>query len=362
MSHVVVVDAGGNIGSHLVPHLGRSPLVSSVTLIDRDHYAPGNVITQAIERSDVGKSKAVVQARRLRKINPRLDVKALARDVKDVPLGRLRGAAILGCLDSRHARLVLNQASWRLGIPWINAGVDGDSLLVRVQTFVPASDAPCLECAWDRTDYAAVEQDYPCHGGASPTPSGAPSSLGALAAALQAIELEKLLGADRAHALIGRDLLLDARHHRHFVTSYHRNADCRMPDHAGWQISPFAGTAAGTTLAEMFAHGSILRGANEQLSFQVAGQRLVVGLTCLGCGAAEPALALERAVRDKIVTCPRCQGRLQPVGFDLTDAAPLSESDATRDWPLARIGIRAGDVISLVTPSVEAHYQIGGMQ
>ncbi len=361
MAHVIVVGAGGNIGSHLVPHLGRSPLVSRVTLIDRDRYEPRNVRAQAIDLGDAGKPKALVQARRLRKINPRLEVTALHRAVEDVPLGRLRGAAILGCLDSRHARLSLNQASWRLGVPWINAGVDGDSLLARVQTFVPTSDAPCLECAWDQADYAAVEQDYPCHAHSGPTPSGSPSSLGALAAALQAIELDKLLSDDRGHALIGRDLLLDARHHRHFVTSFHRNAACRMPDHAGWQIHPFAGTATGTTLGELFALGSILRGANEQLSLQVAGQRLVIGLTCLGCGAAEPALALERVIRDKVVTCPRCQGRLQPVGFDLADTAPLSESDPELGWPLARVGIRAFDVISLVTPSIDAHYQIGGM-
>lgn len=53
--------------------------------------------------SDVGKSKALVQARRLRKINPMLEVTALHIAVEEVPLGLLRGAAIPGCLDSRSS-------------------------------------------------------------------------------------------------------------------------------------------------------------------------------------------------------------------------------------------------------------------
>jgi molybdopterin/thiamine biosynthesis adenylyltransferase len=360
MAHVVVVGAGGNIGSHLVPHLGRTPLVSRVTLIDRDRYEPGNLRAQAIDRGEVGKPKVIVQAGRLRKINPALEVTTLHRAVEDVPLGLLRADAIAACLDSRRARLVVNQAAWRLGVPWINAGVDGGGLLARVQAFVPSPDAPCLECAWDQSDYDAVEQNYPCQVAAGPAPSGAPSSLGALAAALQAMECDKLLGDDRDNALISRDLLVDARHHRHFVTTFRRNAACRMPDHAGWRINPLDGTAGGITLRDLFALGSILRGADEQLTFRVAGQRLVIGLTCLGCGVAQPALALERSLRHKALTCPHCKGRLRPLGFDLTDAAPLSDSHATMDWALSRIGIRMGDVISLVTPSVDAHYQIGG--
>lgn len=362
MAHVVVVGAGGNIGSHLVPHLARSPLVSRLTLIDRDCYEPGNLRAQAIDRSDVGKPKALVQARRVRQINPEIEVTSLHRAVEDVPLGLLRADAIAACLDSRRARMVVNQAAFRLGVPWINAGVDGGGLLVRVQAFVPSPDAPCLECGWDQSDYAAVEQDYPCQPDASPAPSGAPSSLGALAAAFQAMECDKLLGdADgRDNALVGRDLLVDARHHRHFVTTFRRNAACRMPDHAGWRINTLDAGAARITLRDVFALGSILRGAGEQLRLGVAGQSLATRLTCPTCGAAKPTLALERSLHRKTIACVRCLNRLRPSGFDLADAAPLSESDASIDWPLSRIGIRSGDVISLVTPSVDAHYQIGG--
>ena len=167
MAHVLVVGAGGNIGSHAIPHLARMPRVSRVTLIDSGRYESGNLSAQDIEASDIGKPKAEVQAQRLSRINAGLVVTPMSVAVEDVPLGALRADVIVACLDSRGARLVVNQAAWRLGVPWINAGVDGGGLLARVQTFVPAPNAPCLECAWSQADYDAIEQDYPCQPGQS---------------------------------------------------------------------------------------------------------------------------------------------------------------------------------------------------
>jgi hypothetical protein len=96
--------------------------------------------TQDIDKRDIGRPKADVQAPRLHRINGGLEVAALNIAVEDVPLGALRADVMLACLDSRRARLVVNQAAWRLGVPWINAGVDGSDLLVRIQTFLPALD------------------------------------------------------------------------------------------------------------------------------------------------------------------------------------------------------------------------------
>ena len=62
--HVVVVGAGGNIGSHLAPHLVRLPGVGRVTLVDRDRYERGNLPFQDMEAGDVGRPKAEVQAER----------------------------------------------------------------------------------------------------------------------------------------------------------------------------------------------------------------------------------------------------------------------------------------------------------
>ena len=53
MAHVIVIGVGA-IGSHLVPHLARSPRVSRVTLIDRDRYETANLGGQQIDvRQDI---------------------------------------------------------------------------------------------------------------------------------------------------------------------------------------------------------------------------------------------------------------------------------------------------------------------
>jgi adenylyltransferase/sulfurtransferase len=168
--------------------------IGRVTLIDRDTYEKKNLLSQDITPQDVGRSKAAVQARRLRRINPALRVDVIVDAVQNVPLGQLRADIILACLDSRTARQYVNQAAWRLGVLWIDSGVEGRGLLARVNVYVPGPDTPCLECAWDEQDYEALEQTYPCQGETGePAPTNASSSLGALAASLQAIECQKLL-------------------------------------------------------------------------------------------------------------------------------------------------------------------------
>ena len=71
---------------------------------------------------------------------------------------------ILAALDSRQARQVVNQAAWRLGVPWIDTGVNAaQGLLARVGVFVPGPDGPCLECGWSARTYDLIEQAHPCH-------------------------------------------------------------------------------------------------------------------------------------------------------------------------------------------------------
>jgi molybdopterin/thiamine biosynthesis adenylyltransferase len=359
MSHVIVVGAGA-IGSFVLPHVARLERVSHVTIVDRDRYDATNLASQDISLRQVGRSKAVVQARRLRRIRRNLAVTAVHDAVENLPLGRLRAAVILACLDSRLARMVVNQAAWRLGVPWIDAGVNADSALARVRVLVPTPDAPCLECGWDQGDYSALEQRYPCQGDAAGPPTRAPSMLGALAASLQAAECDKLLAGDTTHALDGRDVLIDTRHHRHFVTAYRRNPACRMPDHGGWQITAYQGGASQTTLEDLLAIGSAMRGAGNGLTIGVAGQRLASELRCSECGDQHPTVLLERQVRK--ARCPRCGGRVEAVGIALYDSAPSSALPGDiLGRRLSDLGVRTGDVITLRTPQVEAHFELGGL-
>ena len=358
--HVVVVGAGGNIGSHLVPHLGREPAIGRVTLIDCDAYERKNLTSQDIVPSDVGKPKARVQARRLRRIRPDLAVEAIVALVGDVPLGRLRSDVVLAALDSRRARRQVNEAAWRLGVPWIDAGVLADGLLARVNVYVPGPDAPCLECAWDQRDYDAQDQRYPCQKGQtgepSAPPTNAPSSLGALAASLQMLECAKLLDGRADQSLAGRQVVVTAATHQHYVTAFRRISACRF-DHAVWRIHKLRRRAADLTLGQALALGR--RGRRAVL--KVPGEPIVLNLTCMKCGRARRLFRLSRRLTARQLTCPKngCKGEMVATADDLREGADPARTPARMLRRSVRgLGLRDGDVFAVCGADGAAHYEI----
>ena len=345
----------GNIGAFVAGLLARLLDLVHLTILDRDAYDETNVVSQDIVAADVGEPKALVQAERLRRINPQLRVEALVDDLEFVPMGLLRADVLLACLDSRRARQVVNQLAWRLGIPWIDAGVRADGSLVRVNVYVPGYDRPCWECPLDDLDYAAIETIYPCQGEApAPRATNAPASLGALAAAVQVVECEKLLTGRIERALIGKQVIIDAAAHRHFVTSFRRNPVCRF-DHATWAIDRLPQQPSKLRVGDAFA---LARGAGAAL--RVEGQAFVRQLTCPRCGEAR---ALHWRLSGRLGPerqCPRCQRRMVAAGFDVVEW--LREGDLPPGWddrPLCDLGLRTADVVTVRAGDAERHVQLG---
>jgi molybdopterin/thiamine biosynthesis adenylyltransferase len=356
---LVVVGCGGNIGSFLGPLVARLLGVGRITLIDGDVYEAKNLRSQDIRRSDVGKAKAQVQARRLRRIDTHVAVKAFTARVEDVPLGALRGEIILAGVDTRLARRTINTIAWRLGVPWIDAGVSADGLLARVNVYVPGPEQPCVECAWDDADYAALEVAYPCAGEAPPAPTNAPAALGALAASLQALECEKALAGQWDQVLVGRQVTVSAAAHRHVVTTFRPNPRCRFA-HATWTIETVERTPDQLTLAEAFALGGGAADAERAHGVRVEGQVFVRKLTCSSCGATrELPLHLVGRLPRKDRTC-MCGQAMRATGFDTTewlrgDALAAAECSRT----LASLGVAVGDVMSVERSGETTHHQIG---
>jgi molybdopterin/thiamine biosynthesis adenylyltransferase len=358
---VVVIGAGGNIGSHLVPHLGRMPNVGRVTLIDRDVYEPANLLSQDITRADVGRRKAVIQARRLSRINADLTVKSITEDVERVPLGNLRADVMLACLDSRRARAYVNQAAWRLGQSWIDTGVEAGGLLARVNVYMPSAESACLECSWDDQDYRQIEQVYPCAKFAEPAfPTNAPSSLGALAASLQAIECAKILSGQVEQAAVNQQVLIAATHHKLYVTNYRRNPDCRLGDHEPWRITPLKHGPRALNIGRVIALGKSPPGVKDSFGLRVAGIPFVNRLTCIACGRSQRTMRLQNRLRKSEETCRQCGGKLIAAGRDLIERLEVEKLPAGM---LARslhsLGFRAGDVFSIGNRTAEQHFEIG---
>lgn len=356
---VVVVGAGGNIGSHLVTHLARMPEVSGVTLIDKDVYESSNLETQDITARDLGKRKAVVQARRLRRINPRVRVDAIPDAVERVPLGKLRADVILACLDSRIARQHVNQFAWRLGVPFIDAGVEAGGLLARVNVYAPGLDNPCLECAWDDRDYEALEQTYPCVGFVlEVAATNAPSSLGALAASLQAIECRKLLSGQTDDCAVSKQVLIDASHHKHYVTSYRRNPNCRFAGHEVWHIERLKRSTKNFTLRQALNLAPATNG-NGSASFRLESKPFVKRLTCLSCGHRRELLRLAHSLSRRQARCGVCGQQMVASGFDLIERLNVdSVSRSVLSRSLRSLGLRSTEVFSVGDSQIEFHYEI----
>jgi molybdopterin/thiamine biosynthesis adenylyltransferase len=362
---VVVVGAGGNIGSALCRHIGRWSGIDRVLLCDPDTYDRSNLTGQDIVRADVGKPKVEVQARRLRRINPALAVTPIADVVERVPLGWLRSSVILTCLDSRAARRSVNRLSWRLSLPWIDAGVAArDALLVRMTAYRPGIDSPCMECSFDEDDYRSLGDIHSCVDFATAadsttaeSPTAAPSTLGALAASLQGLEAQKLLGLVPGRSLVGEEVIIDAAHHRHYLTSLTRNPACRW-DHQSWSITKLGLDPAELSLRAIF---DLVDGADPRTTLSLEGHRFVLRLSCTNpaCDQRRELLHLAARLTAPARLCEKCGHDLTASTFDLVDRlvrADLSPEHLERS--AQDIGLVAGDVISIGRASETTHYEI----
>jgi molybdopterin/thiamine biosynthesis adenylyltransferase len=360
--HSLTIVGLGAIGANLADMAARDPDVGLLKAIDRDHFEAKNLRSQLIEESDIGIPKAVAVARRLASVRQDLEVVPLVADVEDLPLATLRADLLLCCVDSRRARQTINEMCWRLGQPFIDAAVDANRSLARLNVYVPGRENPCLLCSWSTADYDLVERVYPCPGASSTAAqTNAPLELGALAAALQALECRKFLARGPGQILVGRELMIDAAWHRHYVSIQRRNPDCRF-DHETWQIETLAETtilAAALTLAQ----GS--DGAGEidsTVRIGVPGKAFAARLTCTDCGrnCAGPRLvSLSRGFGTAGDRCPDCAGDLIASGFETTDRLALNDlpSGALR-LSLRNLGLGVGEVLSIAGRHGDRHFEI----
>jgi adenylyltransferase/sulfurtransferase len=358
-SRSVVVVGAGVIGSHLLPHLARETSIGRITIVDPDTYSEANLASQAVDACDVGHPKAQVQARRLRAFaGARLEVVGLVVAVADVPLGVLRADLCIGCLDSRSARRDLNRICWRLNMPWVDAGVHAAGSLARVGLYRPGPASTCYECAWSDHDYELMEQQYSCDGNRlANAPTRAPSALGALAAALQAIECRKLLvGGLNAPETFGRQIILDASANRHYVTKLSPNPHCRF-DHDVWRVLAAADVR---TVRDLIAAGRAVLRSTGEISLKVEEQSWVSRLVCRQCAREAPVLCLRGRVASQGDPCTSCGGPMLALAMHMQPRVSASQLAAFGiDQSIAALGLRSGDVVRVADRSREAYLEIG---
>jgi len=366
LAHVrrVVIVGLGNIGSFAAAAVARISELAFVLLVDPDTYEEENLKGQGITHGDIGKRKVDVMRRWLLRINPQLKVEVFADVVKKLPLGLLGSSIVLGCLDSREARRDLSQACWRMGVDYIDAGVQADGLLARVNVYVPSRHSPCFVCGWSQEDYESLPQRHPCDGNGSGTgvPTNAWAILGQLAASYQVIECQKLITGGPGRVLDGMELMVDGAHHRHTVTEIRRSPSCRF-DHEVWKIERLDRGPRDLTLAQAFALPDQANHAKTgfakqkhrsdgNVALRVPGHVFAENLMCVQCGHSEP--AHRWVIRPPLSDQPHknCsvepKAHLMPRSFEATEqlmAGRMPSPLLSRS--LHRLGLEAHDVFAV---------------
>ncbi|MEQ1850312.1 MAG: ThiF family adenylyltransferase [Chthoniobacteraceae bacterium] len=351
--HVLIVGAGA-IGSVTAPLVARMSVVTSITVVDGDIYSAENLESQAIGAEDVGMPKATACVRRLRAIRPTLRVNSIEQRIEEVPLGLLRDVdVILGCVDSRESRRVLNHLAFRRGIPFIDGGVMGDLRLARVSVFDPRRKTACMECAWSQRDYAMLEQTFACGGTNAAPASRSPAFLASIAASMQVAELERLCAGEIPDGETARELLLEARGGRLLNSKLRRNPECRF-DHETWGIPDAGSVPLDLSVAELF----------EQTladALRVDGNSFATRFGCR-CGEME-ALRISTRLNGNAPACPRCGEPTQAMAYFNTDELRREVlPQSVLATPLVEAGFCESDIVRVEREGGPVCFELKGCQ
>lgn len=145
----VLVVGCGALGCEQADLLARAG-VGHIRIVDRDVVEPTNLQRQTLyAEADVGSAKAVAAAERLRAVNSAITVEPNTADVTSENAEQLAEGcdAILDGTDNFETRFLLNDASVKLGVPYVYGGVIASRGMAA--TLVPGDGphaTPCLRC------------------------------------------------------------------------------------------------------------------------------------------------------------------------------------------------------------------------
>jgi len=145
-STVVIVGCGA-LGTSLANTMVRSG-VGNVVIIDRDYIDYDNLPRQILfDEEDIRKGlpKSVAAAEKLRRVNSSVNITPVVADLTSANIEELFAGAdlILDGTDNFETRFLINEASDKMKIPWVYAGVV--STYGMIYATLPG-ETPCLNC------------------------------------------------------------------------------------------------------------------------------------------------------------------------------------------------------------------------
>lgn len=349
-SKVLVVGAGA-LGNEAIKNLALLG-VGTIVVIDLDRVEPSNLSRSVLFRAeDGGQPKADVAARRAREINPDVRIIPIHGDViTNLGLGHFAAVdVVIGCLDNREARLWVNRQCWKVGTPWIDAGIQEIQGVVKV--FVPP-DSACYECAMTERDYELLNLRYSCPllkrddilAGKVPT---APT-IASMMAALEVQEALKVLHGMPVSA--GCALVFNGVGNQFYTTQLPRREDCLS--HETYPAPARLDLGHGASVGDLFdAAGRTLEG-----SLTLALDRdLVIAVVCPRCDWRKEVMRPRTKVGLTEAICPNCRAAGRPEIISQVEAdSPL------RSRSLAELGIPPYDIVRVDGAEASGFFLLAG--
>ena len=149
----VLVAGAGALGNEVVKDLTLFG-VGHIYVVDYDQIEISNLTRSVLFREEDAYNhsyKAEIAAKRAMEINPQIEVIPIVGNLfSEVGLGLyLAVDVVIGCLDSRMARYLLNRLCMRAGKTWIDGSIE--NLTGAVKVYTPGVN--CYECGLSREEF-----------------------------------------------------------------------------------------------------------------------------------------------------------------------------------------------------------------
>lgn len=193
-ARIMVVGCGA-LGNEVLKCLVMSG-IQHLVLVDYDVVEERNLSHSILfELNDIGHPKVEVIARRLQKLHPDINIRAIQGQVQyHVGLGLIREMdVVISCVDNRWARYCINRLCMRVGKLWIDGGIAYLDGITRV--FGPGVN--CYACSLGPEGYKDIKRHISCADVAQGTieTHHAPTTIlaASITAASQVIEALKII-------------------------------------------------------------------------------------------------------------------------------------------------------------------------
>ncbi len=317
----VIIMGMGALGNSVAQSLALAG-VERLVLCDMDIIETSNLSRAPLFReSDVGHHKVEAAAGALRRLVPGICVESRPDRLEyAVGLAELRDAdLVLGCLDSRSARLALAGRCGLAGTPWIDGATgqwDGE-----IRPYLDPPEGPCFGCGLDEAARGIPDTPHSCRVMLDDIPDGAAAPMSVIVGAEMALlAVRRIMGLP-----VVRDILV-LHGGSGQISSVQQKRDPTCPYHVQLPGVQKTGLSHKSTVGDLLAR--LLDGA-----CPLAWKPFQMAVTCRKCGFSE-----KRVGRPESKVCPSC-------GIPLLSRTQMEIGKAPHGTELRNLGIASREIL-----------------